>query len=82
MELWTEQTGSLSSGVTGLGAMAGGVPATAVAGGLQNASLAGIELGKKRMRDTNDDLLMVPRLLHDVHLPLCRTAASFYRFGH
>ncbi|KAK0163891.1 hypothetical protein PV328_002576 [Microctonus aethiopoides] len=45
-----------------MGAMAGGVsgvPASAVSGGLQNASMAGIELGKKRMRDTNDDLLMM-----------------------
>lgn len=67
----TKQTGSLSSSVTGLGAMAGGVSGvpSSVPGGLQNASMASIELGKKRMRDTNDDLLMVPRLLHGVHLP-------------
>ena len=33
----------------------------AVPGGLQNANMqASIELGKKRMRDSNDDLLMVP----------------------
>lgn len=66
------QAGSLSSSVPGMGAMAGGVsgvPAAAVPGGLQNPSMASIELGKKRMRDTNDDLLMVPRLLHDLHLP-------------
>lgn len=42
--------------------MAGTV--TANAGGLQNANMASIELGKKRMRDSNDDLLMVPLLLH------------------
>ncbi|XP_057338797.1 uncharacterized protein LOC130676524 isoform X2 [Microplitis mediator] len=54
--------GSLSSNVPGMGAMAGGVsgvPASAVPGGLQNANMASIELGKKRMRDTNDDLLMM-----------------------
>ncbi|XP_044599540.1 uncharacterized protein LOC123275435 isoform X2 [Cotesia glomerata] len=54
--------GSLSSSVPGMGAMAGGVsgvPAVAVPGGLQNPSMASIELGKKRMRDTNDDLLMM-----------------------
>ncbi|KAH0568474.1 hypothetical protein KQX54_021026 [Cotesia glomerata] len=56
------QAGSLSSSVPGMGAMAGGVsgvPAVAVPGGLQNPSMASIELGKKRMRDTNDDLLMM-----------------------
>uniref|UniRef100_A0A0C9RTM5 Mbl_5 protein n=1 Tax=Fopius arisanus TaxID=64838 RepID=A0A0C9RTM5_9HYME len=56
------ETGSLSTSVTGLGAMAGGVsgvPTSAVSRGLQNASMASIELGKKRMRDTNDDLLMM-----------------------
>ncbi|XP_063985440.1 protein muscleblind isoform X16 [Diachasmimorpha longicaudata] len=55
-------TGTLSTSVTGLGAMAGGVsgvPTSAVSRGLQNASMASIELGKKRMRDTNDDLLMM-----------------------
>ncbi|XP_034941175.1 homeotic protein spalt-major-like isoform X3 [Chelonus insularis] len=56
-------TGQLSTGsVPGIGAIAGGVsgvPTSAVPGGLQNASMAAsIELGKKRMRDTNDDLLM------------------------
>jgi hypothetical protein len=44
--------------------MAGAVSANAVPGGLQNANMASIELGKKRMRDSNDDLLMVPRLMH------------------
>ncbi|XP_014297539.1 uncharacterized protein LOC103573241 isoform X1 [Microplitis demolitor] len=56
------EAGSLSSSVPGMGAMAGGVsgvPSSAVPGGLQNASMASIELGKKRMRDTNDDLLMM-----------------------
>lgn len=47
--------------------MGGGVPASAVPGGLQNANMAAIELGKKRMRDSNDDLLMVPRLMHELH---------------
>ena len=67
-----KQTASLPTNVPGMGAMAGGmsgVPTSAVPGGLQNASMASIELGKKRMRDTNDDLLMVPRLMHDVHFP-------------
>lgn len=45
--------------------IAGAVSANPVPGGLQNANMASIELGKKRMRDSNDDLLMVPRLLHD-----------------
>ncbi|XP_057338801.1 uncharacterized protein LOC130676524 isoform X6 [Microplitis mediator] len=70
--------GSLSSNVPGMGAMAGGVsgvPASAVPGGLQNANMASIELGKKRMRDTNDDLLMVPRLLHDME---SKSFGSFY----
>ncbi|XP_034941179.1 uncharacterized protein [Chelonus insularis] len=58
------ETGQLSTGsVPGIGAIAGGVsgvPTSAVPGGLQNASMAAsIELGKKRMRDTNDDLLMM-----------------------
>lgn len=57
----------MPNSVPGLGAMGGGVPASAVPGGLQNANMAGIELGKKRMRDSNDDLLMVPRLMHELH---------------
>lgn len=57
----------MPTNVPGIGAMAGGVSAAAVQGGLQNASMASIELGKKRMRDSNDDLLMVPRLMHDIH---------------
>uniref|UniRef100_A0A6V7L0N8 Uncharacterized protein n=1 Tax=Bracon brevicornis TaxID=1563983 RepID=A0A6V7L0N8_9HYME len=63
--------------------MAGGVSsgvatAAAVPGGLQN--MASIELGKKRMRDTNDDLLMVPPLLHDnLHYPLVELSL-FYLF--
>ena len=60
----------MPSSVTGIGAMTGAgvtaVPASVVPGGLQNASMAAsIEIGKKRMRDTNDDLLMVPLLLHE-----------------
>ncbi|XP_031779026.1 neurogenic protein mastermind isoform X5 [Nasonia vitripennis] len=39
--------------------IAGAVSANAVPGGLQNANMASIELGKKRMRDSNDDLLMM-----------------------
>ncbi|KAJ8680497.1 hypothetical protein QAD02_016284 [Eretmocerus hayati] len=39
--------------------MTGAVSANAVPGGLQNANMASIELGKKRMRDSNDDLLMM-----------------------
>lgn len=62
----------MPTNVTGMGALAGGVsgvPATAMPGGLQSAGMASIELGKKRMRDSNDDLLMVPRLMHGVHFP-------------
>lgn len=44
--------------------IAGTLSANALPGGLQNANMASIELGKKRMRDSNDDLLMVPRLMH------------------
>lgn len=64
------QTATMPTNVTGIDALAGGVsgvPATAMPGGLQSASMASIELGKKRMRDSNDDLLMVPRLMHEVH---------------
>lgn len=63
---------TMPTNVTGMGALAGGisgVPATAMPGGLQSAGMASIELGKKRMRDSNDDLLMVPRLMHGVHFP-------------
>lgn len=66
------QTATMPTNVAGMGALAGGVsgvPATAVPGGLQSASIASIELGKKRMRDSNDDLLMVPRLMHGIHSP-------------
>ncbi|GAB1861088.1 Muscleblind-like protein 3 [Camponotus japonicus] len=52
----------MPTSVAGMGALAGGmsgVPATAMPGGLQSASMASIELGKKRMRDSNDDLLMM-----------------------
>lgn len=66
------QTATMPTSVAGMGALAGGmsgVPATAMPGGLQSASMASIELGKKRMRDSNDDLLMVPRLMHGVHFP-------------
>lgn len=62
----------MPTNVTGMGALAGGVsgvPATAMPGGLQSAGMASLELGKKRMRDSNDDLLMVPRLMHGVHFP-------------
>nr|XP_033193989.1 histone-lysine N-methyltransferase 2D-like isoform X7 [Bombus vancouverensis nearcticus]XP_033193990.1 histone-lysine N-methyltransferase 2D-like isoform X7 [Bombus vancouverensis nearcticus] len=55
-------TATMPTNVAGMGALAGGVsgvPATAVPGGLQSASIASIELGKKRMRDSNDDLLMM-----------------------
>ncbi|XP_076749653.1 muscleblind-like protein 3 isoform X11 [Xylocopa sonorina] len=55
-------TATMPTNVAGMGALAGGVsgvPATAVPGGLQSASMASIELGKKRMRDSNDDLLMM-----------------------
>ncbi|XP_033225174.1 uncharacterized protein LOC117178064 isoform X1 [Belonocnema kinseyi] len=52
-------TTAMPNSVPGLGVMGGGVPASAVPGGLQNANMAGIELGKKRMRDSNDDLLMM-----------------------
>lgn len=64
------QTATMPTNVTGIDALAGGVsgvPATAMPGGLQSAGMASIELGKKRMRDSNDDLLMVPRLMHGVH---------------
>lgn len=72
------QTATMPTSVAGMGALAGGmsgVPATAMPGGLQSASMASIELGKKRMRDSNDDLLMVPRLMHGVHFPF-----SFFFF--
>lgn len=63
----------MPTNVTGMGTLAGGVsgvPATAMPGGLQSAGMAAsIELGKKRMRDTNDDLLMVSQLMHGVHFP-------------
>lgn len=65
--------------MTGMGTLAGGisgVPATAMPGGLQSAGMASIELGKKRMRDSNDDLLMVPRLMHGVHFPFFRRLDS------
>lgn len=66
------QTATMPTNVTGMGTLAGGVsgvPATAMPGGLQSAGMASIELGKKRMRDSNDDLLMVPPLMHGVHFP-------------
>jgi hypothetical protein len=66
------QTATMPTNVTGMSALAGGVsgvPAAAIPGGLQSAGMASIELGKKRMRDSNDDLLMVPRLMHGVHFP-------------
>lgn len=66
------QTATMPTNVTGMSALAGGVsgvPAAAMPGGLQSAGMASIELGKKRMRDSNDDLLMVPRLMHEVHFP-------------
>ncbi|XP_050465243.1 protein suppressor 2 of zeste isoform X4 [Cataglyphis hispanica] len=56
------ETATMPTSVAGMGALAGGmsgVPATAMPGGLQSASMASIELGKKRMRDSNDDLLMM-----------------------
>ncbi|XP_026823814.1 uncharacterized protein LOC105281789 isoform X2 [Ooceraea biroi] len=55
-------TATMPTNVTGMSALAGGVsgvPATAMPGGLQSAGMASIELGKKRMRDSNDDLLMM-----------------------
>ncbi|XP_012533197.1 uncharacterized protein LOC105834902 isoform X2 [Monomorium pharaonis] len=55
-------TATMPTNVTGMGTLAGGVsgvPATAMPGGLQSAGMASIELGKKRMRDSNDDLLMM-----------------------
>ncbi|XP_014470984.1 PREDICTED: uncharacterized protein LOC106742511 isoform X2 [Dinoponera quadriceps] len=55
-------TATMPTNVTGIDALAGGVsgvPATAMPGGLQSAGMASIELGKKRMRDSNDDLLMM-----------------------
>lgn len=64
------QTTAMPTSVQGIGAMTGGVsaiPTTTIPGGLQNANMAGLELGKKRMRDSNDDLLMVPRLMHELH---------------
>lgn len=70
------QTATMPTNVTGMGTLAGGVsgvPATAMPGGLQSAGMASIELGKKRMRDSNDDLLMVPRLMHEVHFPFFRS---------
>ncbi|KYN07350.1 Muscleblind-like protein 3, partial [Cyphomyrmex costatus] len=63
-------TATMPTNVTGMSTLAGGVsgvPAAAMPGGLQSAGMASIELGKKRMRDSNDDLLMVPRLMHEVH---------------
>lgn len=58
----------MPNSVAGMGTMANAVSAAqanAMPGGLQNAAnIAGLELGKKRMRDSNDDLLMVPLLLH------------------
>lgn len=66
------QTATMPTNVTGMGTLAGGVsgvPAAAMPGGLQSAGMASIELGKKRMRDSNDDLLMVPRLMHGIHFP-------------
>ncbi|KYQ51190.1 Muscleblind-like protein 3, partial [Trachymyrmex zeteki] len=65
-------TATMPTNVTGMSTLAGGVsgvPAAAMPGGLQSAGMASIELGKKRMRDSNDDLLMVPRLMHEVHFP-------------
>ncbi|XP_014470987.1 PREDICTED: uncharacterized protein LOC106742511 isoform X4 [Dinoponera quadriceps] len=56
------ETATMPTNVTGIDALAGGVsgvPATAMPGGLQSAGMASIELGKKRMRDSNDDLLMM-----------------------
>lgn len=75
----------MPTNVTGMGTLAGGVsgvPATAMPGGLQSAGMASIELGKKRMRDSNDDLLMVPRLMHGVHFPFFRswTPAKWPRY--
>lgn len=73
-----KQTATMPTNVAGMGALAGGVsgvPATAVPGGLQSASMASIELGKKRMRDSNDDLLMVPRLMHEMDM---KSVGSFY----
>lgn len=66
------QTATMPTNVTGMGALAGGVsgvPAAAMPGGLQSAGMASLELGKKRMRDSNDDLLMVPWLMHEIHFP-------------
>lgn len=70
------QTATIPTSVTGLDALTGGVsgvPAAAMPGGLQSAGMASIELGKKRMRDSNDDLLMVPRLMHEVYFPFFRS---------
>lgn len=75
------QTATMPTSVAGMGALASGmsgVPATAMPGGLQSASMASIELGKKRMRDSNDDLLMVPRLMHGVHFPFFFFFFSFF----
>ncbi|KAG5344193.1 MBN2A protein, partial [Acromyrmex heyeri] len=55
-------TATMPTNVTGMSTLAGGVsgvPAAAMPGGLQSAGMASIELGKKRMRDSNDDLLMM-----------------------
>ncbi|KAI4485027.1 hypothetical protein M0802_012846 [Mischocyttarus mexicanus] len=52
----------MPTSMAGMGALAGGmsgVPVTAISGGLQGTTMASIELGKKRMRDSNDDLLMM-----------------------
>lgn len=65
-----KQTATVQTNVPGMGNV-GGVPG--VPTGLQSAAaaaaanMAAVELGKKRMRDPNDDLLMVPQLLHGVH---------------
>lgn len=83
-EKMKKQTATMPTNVAGMGALAGGVsgvPATAVPGGLQSASMASIELGKKRMRDSNDDLLMVPRLMHEVHFPFFFFVAEFREIG-
>ncbi|XP_018058652.1 PREDICTED: uncharacterized protein LOC108693943 isoform X6 [Atta colombica] len=56
------ETATMPTNVTGMSTLAGGVsgvPAAAMPGGLQSAGMASIELGKKRMRDSNDDLLMM-----------------------
>ncbi|XP_018058649.1 PREDICTED: uncharacterized protein LOC108693943 isoform X3 [Atta colombica] len=71
-------TATMPTNVTGMSTLAGGVsgvPAAAMPGGLQSAGMASIELGKKRMRDSNDDLLMVPRLMHGMDM---KSVGSFY----